>query len=199
MTDTEFKERELMLTGVGGQGVQLAAQTLARAATLEGRHVMLLGTYGGTMRGGNTESAIVVGTGPLSSPPIVSRIWSAIALHSRFWQPIRAKLQSDALLLVNSTLFEEALDPGRYRLFEVPATQIANEHGSKAGASMVAIGAYAKLTGLVAIESLIEAMRSSLPAYRREQADVIEALLRAGFAHFDAVAVPAWEAMESVA
>jgi len=188
-----------MLTGVGGQGVQLAAQTLARAATLEDRHVMLLGTYGGTMRGGNTESAIVVGTGPLSSPPIVSRIWSAIALHSRFWQPIRAKLQPDALLLVNSTLFEEALDPGLYRLFEVPATQIANEHGSKAGASMVAIGGYAKLTGLVAIESLIEAMRSSLPAYRREQADVIEALLRAGFAHFDAVAVPAWEAMESVA
>jgi Pyruvate/2-oxoacid:ferredoxin oxidoreductase gamma subunit len=199
MTDTEFKERELMLTGVGGQGVQLAAQTLARAATLEDRHVMLLGTYGGTMRGGNTESAIIVGAGPLSSPPIVSRIWSAIALQSRFWHPIRAKLPAGALLLVNSTLFEEALDPGHFRLFELPATQIANEHGSTAGASMVAIGGYAKLTELVAIESLIEAMRSSLPEYRRQHADVNEALLRAGFAHFDAVEVPAWEAMESVA
>ena len=196
---TEFKERELMLTGVGGQGVQLAAQTLARAATLEGRHVMLLGTYGGTMRGGNTESAIVFGAGPLSSPPIVSQIWSAIALHHRFWQPIRSKLPAGALLLINSTLFEEALDPGHYRLFELPATRIANEHGSTAGASMVAVGGYAKLTGLVAIESLIEAMRSSLPAYRQQHADVNEALLRAGFEHFDAMEVPAWEALEGAA
>ncbi len=188
-----------MLSGAGGQGVQLAAQTLARAATLEGRHVMLLGTYGGTMRGGNTESAIVFGAGPLSSPPIVSQIWSAIALHHLFWQPIRAKLPTGALLLVNSTLFEEALDPGRYRLFEVPATRIADEHGSKPGASMVAIGSYAKLTGIVPLESLIEAMRSSLPAYRRQHAAVNEALLRAGFAHFAAVEVPAWEALEGAA
>ncbi|MBW2268109.1 MAG: 2-oxoacid:acceptor oxidoreductase family protein [Deltaproteobacteria bacterium] len=199
MTHGASKERELMLTGAGGQGVQLAAQTLARAATLEGRHVMLLGTYGGTMRGGNTESAIVFGAGPLSSPPIVSRLWSAVALHHLFWQPVRAKLPAGALLLVNSTLFEEALEPGHYRLFEVPATQIADEHGSKAGASMVAIGGYAKLTGIVAIESLIEAMRSSLPAYRQQHAEVNEALLRVGFAHFDAVEVPAWEVLEGAA
>jgi len=41
-------ERELMLTGIGGQGVQLAAQVIARAATLEGRSVMFFGVYGGT-------------------------------------------------------------------------------------------------------------------------------------------------------
>ena len=29
-------EREVLITGIGGQGVQLAAQVLARAATLEG-------------------------------------------------------------------------------------------------------------------------------------------------------------------
>ena len=199
MTLPALKERELMFTGVGGQGVQLAAQTLARAATLEGSHVMLLGTYGGTMRGGNTESTIVFGAEPLSSPPIVSRSWSAIALHHRFWQPVRAKLSAGALLLVNSTLFEAELDPGLFRLFEVPATQIADGHGSKAGASMVAIGGYAKLTGIVGLDSLIEAMRGSLPDYRRQHADVNEALLRAGFAHFDAEEAPAWQALEGVA
>jgi Pyruvate/2-oxoacid:ferredoxin oxidoreductase gamma subunit len=30
-------ERELLLTGIGGQGVQLAAQVLARAAIADGR------------------------------------------------------------------------------------------------------------------------------------------------------------------
>ena len=37
-----------MLSGIGGQGVQLAAQVLARAAMREGRFVLLFGSYGGT-------------------------------------------------------------------------------------------------------------------------------------------------------
>ena len=40
-------EREILWTGIGGQGVQLAAQVFARAAVKEGRVVMMLGTYGG--------------------------------------------------------------------------------------------------------------------------------------------------------
>ena len=39
-------ERELMVTGIGGQGVQLATQVLARAAMAEGREVLLFGSYG---------------------------------------------------------------------------------------------------------------------------------------------------------
>ena len=74
-------ERELILTGVGGQGVQLAAQVLARAAVVEGRFVMLLGTYGGTMRGGNTDSTLVVADEPITAPPIVSRVWAVVAMH----------------------------------------------------------------------------------------------------------------------
>ena len=56
-------ERELVLTGIGGQGVQLAAQVLATAAVLEDRRVMLFGVYGGTMRGGSSDSTVVVADG----------------------------------------------------------------------------------------------------------------------------------------
>ena len=57
-------ERELVMTGIGGQGIQLAAQVLARAALSEGRQVQLFGSYGGMMRGGNTEATVVVADGP---------------------------------------------------------------------------------------------------------------------------------------
>src|SRR5262245_62339115 len=70
-------ERELLITGMGGQGVQLAAQVIARAATIEGRHVMLFGVYGGAMRGMNTDGTVVVGDAPLQSPPLVSHPGSA--------------------------------------------------------------------------------------------------------------------------
>ena len=49
-------ERELLLTGIGGQGIQLAAAVLARAALVEGREVQVFGSYGGMMRGGATEA-----------------------------------------------------------------------------------------------------------------------------------------------
>ena len=81
-------EREVLITGIGGQGVQLAAQVLARAATLEDREVVFLGLYGGMMRGGNTDSTVVIGDGPITSPPVVSRAWSAIAMHDDYREPV---------------------------------------------------------------------------------------------------------------
>ena len=90
-------EREVLLTGIGGQGVQLAATILARAATREGRCVMTLGTYGGSMRGGNTDSTVIVADRPISSPPIVSRAWSAIGAHPQRVAGVRAKLRPDAI------------------------------------------------------------------------------------------------------
>ena len=86
-------EREIFLTGIGGQGVQLAAKILALAATHEGLSVMSLGTYGGTMRGGNTDSTVVVADGAIGSPPIVSPGWSAIVVHPRFFEPLRSFAQ----------------------------------------------------------------------------------------------------------
>ena len=65
------REREVLWTGIGGQGGQLAAKILALAAIREGREVMSLGTYGGTMRGGNTAATVVIADGPISSPPMV--------------------------------------------------------------------------------------------------------------------------------
>src|ERR1700744_4820151 len=92
-------ERELLVTGIGGQGVQLATQVLARALTLEGRYVMSLGTYGGTMRGGNTDASLVFADRPISSPPIVASAWSGLIMHHRFWEGTRARLRPQAVLV----------------------------------------------------------------------------------------------------
>ena len=53
-------ERELLMSGIGGQGVQLAAEVLAPAAITDGLDVQVFGSYGGMMRGGNTEATVVL-------------------------------------------------------------------------------------------------------------------------------------------
>ena len=174
-------EREVLVSGVGGQGIQLAAQTLARAAALEGREVTLFGVYGGSMRGGNTDSTVVIGDAPIEAPPIVSRAWSAIVMSLQFWEPgsrgtgMSRKLEPGGLVLLNSSLAADGgPDRERYEVVDVPASEIASRAGRELGQSMVMMGAYAKVTGVVGVESLVEGMSQSIarvppPAHRRQR------------------------------
>jgi Pyruvate/2-oxoacid:ferredoxin oxidoreductase gamma subunit len=189
-------ERELLVTGIGGQGVQLATQVLARALTLENRYVMSLGTYGGTMRGGNTDASLVYADRPISAPPIVTRAWSGLAMHHRFWESMHTRLRPGAVLLVNSPIFDPAIDLSAFSVREVPAVEVATAQGSPLAAAMVMIGAYAGATGAVGIGTLERAMEQSLPSYRLQLLEVNVAALRAGYARFVAVGHPAWEARE---
>src|SRR5437899_1262950 len=144
-------------TGIGAQGDQVAAQGPARAATLEGRSVMLLGLYGGMMGGGNTDSTIVVADSPIEAPPVVPKAWSAIAMHDEFWAPLEPKLRPGGLVLVNDTTFTvEVTAP--VTVIRLPATTIATDLGNPLGGSMVMLGAYAGVTGIVEQDALIEAM-----------------------------------------
>ncbi|HEY8122891.1 MAG TPA: 2-oxoacid:acceptor oxidoreductase family protein [Myxococcota bacterium] len=174
-------EREILLTGIGGQGVQLAAQILARAAIREGRHVMSLGTYGGSMRGGNTDSTLILGAEPISAPPIVARSWAGIGAHPRYWGGVRAKLRSGGVAVWNAELFGAGEDAGAAHALPVQATALATRVGSAQGASLVLIGALAGATGLVGLDALIAAMQEALPPYRREHAAKNAEALRAGF------------------
>lgn len=185
-------EREILFTGIGGQGIQLGAQVLARAAVAEGREVLLFGSYGGTMRGGPTDSTLVVADGPVSAPPIVSRAWSALAMHPTYWAPVAAKLARDAVVVVNASLFEQPIEAGERRVHAVPASRIASELGSSLAAAMVLVGAYAGLTGLVSLESLFAGLAASLPARRAQHREQNERALRAGFEHVPRQVAPAW-------
>jgi len=185
-------ERELLITGIGGQGVQLSAQVLARAATREGRGVMYLGLYGGMMRGGNTDSTVVIGDGPIESPPVVSRAWSAIAMHDEFWAPIEPKLRPDGLVLVNDATFTAEIT-APVAVVRVAATNVATELGNPLGGAMVMLGAYCATTGMVGLDALIEGMRESIPPYRTQHIEANERALRAGWELLPAGEHPAWE------
>lgn len=190
-------ERELMMTGIGGQGVQLAAQVLARAAVAEGREVMLFGTYGGMMRGGNTDASLVVGDGPIETPPTIAQAWSAVIMHHEYWEAVQQRLRPNALVLVNTTVFDLSVDWSPYRLVEVPASDVALDVGSVQAASMVMIGAYAAATGVVRLGSLIEAVEQSLPSYRAQHRARNVTALETGYGLVTAGIAPAWLPDES--
>lgn len=181
-------ERELIVTGVGGQGIQLLAKTLALAATREGRYAMLAADYGGEMRGGPSKAGVVVGDAPLQALPILPSAWSAIFAHHRFSDGVQDRLRNGAIVVANTPL----VDPGGFRadlrVFAVDAMGTAKSVEAPQASGFVLLGAYNALTGLVRPESLTAAMEELLPPYRRQHATANARAIEAGAAAVAGVA-----------
>ena len=176
------------MSGIGGQGVQLAAHVVARAAIAEGRQVQVFGSYGGMMRGGNTEATVVVADGALESPPTVTGAWSAILVHPEFAGATLPRVGPAGLILHNSTVFTEP-PPASVGL---PATALAAEAGNPVAASLVMVGAYAAVTGLVTLDGLLAAIVDALPPYRRQHIELNQRALRLGHDAAPTRRQPAW-------
>ncbi|HEY3830774.1 MAG TPA: 2-oxoacid:acceptor oxidoreductase family protein [Acidimicrobiia bacterium] len=178
-------ERELLMSGIGGQGVQLAAEVLARAAITHGLEVQLFGSYGGMMRGGNTEATLVLADAPIEAPPTVASSWSAIAMHPEYAHSVVPRVRSGGLLFVNTTVFDSMPAPAHLaagvRVVPLAATAIAADIGNVMAASIVMIGAYAAVTELVTLDALVAAIAQSLPPYRAQHIALNQHALRAGY------------------
>lgn len=169
------------MSGIGGQGIQLAAQTLARGALQDGLYVQLFGSYGGMMRGGNTDATLVVSDVPVAAPPTVDRAWSGFVMHHDYSESTFARLGPESLVVVDSTVFEGPLPPHLEKVALVPTTAIAIDLGRKQTASMVMVGAYLAISGLIAVESVIAAVPKSLPPYREKFVALNQKAIAAGF------------------
>jgi Pyruvate/2-oxoacid:ferredoxin oxidoreductase gamma subunit len=191
-------EREILLSGIGGQGIQLAAKTLAVAAMREGRRVLMFGTYGGEMRGGDTEAAVVVGSASLLTPPVIDFAWAGLAMHPLGWPAMVAKLRPGGVALINSSVFEH---PVTYDgiLLPLAVTGMAAAAGMQQAAAMLALGAFAAATGIVKLETLHAIAEEVLPPYRRQFAAANRRALSVGHEAVASRLCPAWPGTEQAA
>lgn len=205
-----------MVTGIGGQGIQLLAKTLAQAATAAGREVMFSAEYGGEMRGGpslanvviggvgtddpGTGTGTVTGTGTdtgarLTALPILEAADAAIIAHHHFSERTCERLRTGGLALLDSSVVErdrlpEILDLTRREaageIVEVPAADLAVSIGAPMSSGLILLGAFVALTQVVEPELLGEAMERLLPARRRQHIPKNLQALRLGADHIAA-------------
>ncbi len=185
-------ERQVLLTGIGGQGVQLAAQVLAGAALSEGRDVQLFGSYGGMMRGGNTDATVVVADDVVESPPTVRSAWAALVMHHEYAGETLRRVRDGGVVLINATVWEGDLDRDRLQLVEVPASDLAVDAGNVIAAGMVMLGALCTATRVVSLEALRAAARWSVPEYRTQHLELNERALEVGAGAVPGVVDHAW-------
>jgi 2-oxoglutarate ferredoxin oxidoreductase subunit gamma len=173
-------EFEVLVSGIGGQGIQLVAKTLALAAMAEGRQPLLTSEVSGAMRGGHSLATVVVGDGSLKGLPVVSEAAAAIALHPMLWDTVAERLRPGALVVANSTLLQLDNSAGQLRLWGIPATELCSRVGSPQVIGFILLGAFTGLTRLVELDSLMNAMAELLPPYRHQHIDANKRALELG-------------------
>jgi 2-oxoglutarate ferredoxin oxidoreductase subunit gamma len=178
--------RDVIFTGIGGQGVQLCSKVLANAAVAAGRHVMLSSYFGGEMRGGRTEATVITRDQPVVDlPPIVPRLEAMIVLHPAFLADALPRLVAAPLIVTDAWAWPDPSEPPPpARVVPVPAREIAADLGVPVAAGLALLGAFAELTRVADAESLAAATRQLVPAHR---AAALEANLAALAAGADAV------------
>jgi 2-oxoacid:acceptor oxidoreductase gamma subunit (pyruvate/2-ketoisovalerate family) len=157
--------KEIRVHGRGGQGSVMAAELLAQAAFLEGRSVQAFPYFGAERRGA-----------PVKAFARISN--ESILVHSQVYNPdyvivldpliyrvvdVSEGLKLDGVIVMNTTKKPAELKLGGHRVATVDATGIALELNLIVAGQPVVntsmIGAFAKATGEIKLQSVTEAVK----------------------------------------
>ena len=177
-------QESVIVSGIGGQGIQVASTLLCVAATARGWNACHYVILGSQIRGGLCECYSTISESATTGAPIFSECTAAIVMHPQSLpRGLHAKVLPGGLYLVNSTLVPDAqTQRSECKVLPIPATAIARELGNPLAASMVAIGAYAAATGLLEPEELAGRLNEVLPPYRSVLIDLNRKAIAAGAA-----------------
>jgi 2-oxoglutarate ferredoxin oxidoreductase subunit gamma len=89
-------------------------------------------------------------------------------------------IQSGGLFFVNSSLVETEIIRGDIEIVRVAANKLADELGSPKAANMIMLGAFTKKSGLVALDSVLEALKRTL-ASKKKLIEINEKALKTGY------------------
>lgn len=165
----------IRISGFGGQGVISAGILLAQAGLLENKNVSWFPAYGAEMRGGTANCSVVIASEEVSSP-VVSRPDTVIVMNEPSLAKFEPLIKPGGLLIINSSLVNSRPKRTDIRVAYVPCNKIAEEIGTTKIANMVALGAYAGLTGALSVESIAKALGK---VFKRAKPEMLELNIKA--------------------
>lgn len=159
--------KEIKIHGRGGQGSVTAAELLAHAAFIEYKWVQAFPYFGAERRGAPVMAFARISDGPIL---VHSQIYTpdyVIVLDPVIYKVVNVTegLKRDGIIIMNTTKKPEELGLKDWRVATVDATGIALELNLLvAGLPIVntsIIGAFAKATNEVKLESVLKAIRET--------------------------------------
>jgi 2-oxoglutarate ferredoxin oxidoreductase subunit gamma len=181
----EARRYELMMAGLGGQGVLLATQLLISAGISEFLYASWFPSYATLVRGGDCEGTAILSDEPVYSP-LIYYPKALIVMNQNSLEAFSERIEAGCLLILDSSLIKEWTDKEGVETVKVPATDQAASLGSAQSANLLLLGVYLKKTGALGLDLVEKALQERMAQQNKESflPKNLEAL-RWGYQHFE--------------
>ena len=185
-------KKDIILAGVGGQGILSIATVIGSAALRQELHLKQAEVHGMSQRGGDVQSHLRISSDTIHSDLIprggADLIISLEPMEALRYQPWLAKegwIITNTTPLVNIPNYPD-MEAVRASLAKLPnviaidVDAIAKEAGSPRSANMVLLGAAASVLGMLDPDKLRDGIRS---VFMRKGQEIVDANIKAFDAH----------------
>lgn len=149
---------EIRIHGRGGQGAKMAAEILARAALMENKFIQAFPEYGPERSGAPVVSFVRISSQPIKTHQPVICPQAVLVLDPTLLEAVdvSAGLGKNNLLIINQ---EAKCQLSTFNCHSIDASKIALKYIGKDKPNTVLLGALAKISGIVKLESLIKIIK----------------------------------------
>ncbi len=165
----EGTEKEILISGFGGQGIVLAGNILGKAAALhDSKHATLTQSYGPEARGGSCSAQVMISDEEILFP-YVERPQVMVCMSQEAYSKNVGSLVPGGLLIWDTDLVQTKEPDPSWTTYNIPATRFAEELGNAMMANIVMLGFLSAVSDLVTVESLRKAVLSSVPPRTKDK------------------------------
>ena len=165
------KQKNIIVSGFGGQGVLFLGTILAQAAIIEGKNTTWIPSYGAEMRGGSANCYVVISDNEIASP-IFDEADYGIFLSKQAFEKFEHLIKKEGLIFANSSMAGEIKNRDDINYLFKPLNDIIIEKNKNLLLNITTLGAFIKQTGILAKKDVIEALKKISSAKKPEFLDI---------------------------
>ncbi|MBI4288953.1 MAG: 2-oxoacid:acceptor oxidoreductase family protein [Chloroflexi bacterium] len=147
----QSETHDVIMVGIGGRGVLVAARLFAEAAMTQYEHVSWLPSLTTAMRGGPCEATVVLSHQAIASP-LVWRPQAVVAMEASQLKSFENRVKPGGLIVTESAGLPDGARRQDVRLLKFSAISIAVGLGDSQAANFVLLGAYVEVTRILSPE-----------------------------------------------
>jgi len=160
-------QKQIIITGFGGQGVVLAGRIVGKAAAIHDKlESTLVQSYGPESRGGACSAQVTLSDGEIYYP-YIQYPDILVAMSQSGYEKYKDFIKEQGTLIVDSDLVQPEKSAGAF--FGIPSTRFAEEMGLKMLANIIMIGFFTAVTSAVSLEAARQTVVESVPKGTEEK------------------------------
>jgi 2-oxoglutarate ferredoxin oxidoreductase subunit gamma len=154
--------KQVIMCGLGGQGIVLAGAILGQAAFSDGKWVSSTGSYGAAARGGACRAEVVISESPIVFPYVIAADMLIAMYQTAHDRYIRRVKPGEGVVIYDEGFIPDEMKGLQY--VGIPASAAAIEElNNGMTANVIILSAAVEMTDLVSKKGLISAIEEIIP------------------------------------